>query len=144
MRILIPAILALAITVGSAAEPESVASVMTRLRVDEAATAARSNPLWRAPPKVLLLAFGTIGFGNNEPALRAAARGANVIAARDMQSAIANAADADVIIGYNPEICDQRILGAAKELRWLASLSAGVENCMIVPAIRKPNLLMTN
>ena len=35
-------------------------------------------------------------------------------------------------------------LAAAKQLRWLQSLAAGVELCMSVPQIRQPNLLVTN
>ena len=152
MRYFVPAVSALVATAAlsiapslvGAAAPESVASVMTRHRVEEAATTARSNPLWRAPPKVLLLAFGTQGWAERHSAFQAAAPGANVVAARDLQSAIAAAADADVIIGYNPDICNPKLLDSAKQLRWLASLAAGVENCMALPAVRKPNLLVTN
>jgi len=152
MRFLIPAVLVLTLagsllvvpTGVSAAAPESVASVIARHRVEEAATQVRSNPLWRTPPKVVLLTFGSLGWPDREAAFKAAAPRARVVAVRDLQSAVAEAADADVIVGYNPDICNPRILDAAKQLRWLASLAAGVENCMALPAVRKPNLLVTN
>jgi phosphoglycerate dehydrogenase-like enzyme len=66
------------------------------------------------------------------------------VPAASREEAIAQAADADVIVGNNPEICDQRILGAAKDLRWVQSLNAGVDLCLRAPAIRAPNLLVTN
>src|SRR5688572_32218647 len=46
--------------------------------------------------------------------------------------------------GANPEICDSRIISSAKQLRWLASLSAGVENCMNLPAATRAGFMMTN
>jgi phosphoglycerate dehydrogenase-like enzyme len=47
-------------------------------------------------------------------------------------------------VGSNPEICDPRIIDNAKQLRWLASLSAGVELCMPLPAVKARSLMMTN
>jgi phosphoglycerate dehydrogenase-like enzyme len=67
-----------------------------------------------------------------------------VIVAKDIASATSAAADADVIVGFNPEICDPRIITSGKQLRWIASLAAGVENCMAVPEVRGRNLLVTN
>jgi phosphoglycerate dehydrogenase-like enzyme len=61
-----------------------------------------------------------------------------------MASAASATADADVIVGFNPEICSAKLLDNAKQLRWLESLAAGVENCMAVPSVRARNLLMTN
>jgi phosphoglycerate dehydrogenase-like enzyme len=61
-----------------------------------------------------------------------------------MASAVSATADADVIIGFNPEICVSKIVANAKQLRWIASLAAGVENCMAVPGVRGRNLLLTN
>ena len=131
-----------------AAEPTrtsaEVAEAMQRLRVDEAATPIRQNPRWRQPRKILLLAFGSSGWNERLDDLRAAASGPNVVAASSHAQAVTEAADADVIVGFNPDICDQRILGAAKELRWVQSLNAGVDLCMRAPAIRAPNLLVTN
>jgi phosphoglycerate dehydrogenase-like enzyme len=130
----------------AAAPPTAeVAAVMERLRVQPASQPIRANPRWRQPGKVLLLTWGgSLNWDGRLPALQAAAPGARLVAAASRAEAIAQAADADAIIGYNPDICDPQILSAAKQLRWVQSLSAGVELCMQVPAIRQPNLLVTN
>src|SRR6185437_14815732 len=61
-----------------------------------------------------------------------------------LAAAITAAADADVLIGHNPDICNAKIIDNDKQLRWIASLGAGVENCMAVPSVHDRNLLMTN
>lgn len=121
----------------------TVAATMARHRVEEFPTPVRTSPLWKAPRKVLLLEFG----GNVTPrvgSFRSAAAGTQFVVANDTAAAAAAAVDADVIIGFNPEICDPRIINAAKQLRWLASLAAGVENCMALPAVKAKSLMMTN
>lgn len=124
---------------------ESLSSIMTRLRVQEAPQPIRENPQWRAPRKVVLLAFGNDrGWEGREAAFAAAAPKAKVIVAKDMAAAVAATADADVLVGFNPEICAARLVDNDKQLRWLASLAAGVENCMAVPGVRSRNLLLTN
>ena len=124
---------------------ESLSSIMTRLRVQEAPQPIRENPQWRAPRKVVLLAFGNDrGWEGREAAFAAAAPKAKVIVAKDMAAAVAATADADVLVGFNPEICAARLVDNDKPLRWLASLAAGVENCMAVLGVRSRNLLLTN
>jgi phosphoglycerate dehydrogenase-like enzyme len=127
-----------------AATPQAgadVAGVLQRHGIEAHATPARQLPGWRAPRKILLLQF-TPRWSQIE-AFRAAARDADVLIARDVASAVAAAPDADAIIGYNPEICDARIIGAARNLQWLASLSAGVEDCMDLPVVKARRLLVT-
>jgi phosphoglycerate dehydrogenase-like enzyme len=126
-------------------DSESLPSIMTRLRVQEAPQPIRENPQWRAPRKVVLLAFGNDrGWEGREAAFAAAAPKTQVIVAKDMAAAVAATADADVLVGFNPEICAARLVDNDKQLRWLASLAAGVENCMAVPGVRSRNLLLTN
>lgn len=117
---------------------------MTRLRVDEAPLPVRDSPRWRAPRKVLLLAFGPQNSPEGIAKLRSAAGSARFVAAQDRAEAIREAADADVIIGFNPEICDPAIVDGARELRWLASLSAGIELCARTRAAEMQGLTMTN
>ena len=125
------------------ASPE-VAGVIERHRLDAAPSPVRASPLWRAPQKVLLLTWGVAGLNQQAQAMRAAAPGVEIIPAANRAAALAAAPDADVIMGFNPEICDPQIINAATRLRWLASLSAGVENCMSLPAVRARSLMMTN
>lgn len=104
----------------------------------------RERKQWRAPKKVVLLAFGNPGWVGQEEKLAAAAPKAQLVVAKDLASAQAATADADVIVGFNPEICNPKILDNAKQLRWISSLSAGVELCMSVPSVRSRDLLVTN
>ena len=123
---------------------ESVAAVITRLRVHEAPQPVRERKQWRSPKKVVLLEFGNPGWAGRQEKFAAAAPKAQVVVARDLTSALSATADADVIVGFNPEICNPKIIENAKQLRWIASLAAGVELCMPIPSIRSRDLLMTN
>ena len=110
-------------------DPDPVAAVITRLRVQEAPQPVRERPQWRAPHKVVLLAFANgRGWAGREAAFAAAAPKAQIVVAKDMASAVTATADADVIIGFNPEICVPKIVDNDKQLRWIASMAAGVEN----------------
>lgn len=133
----------LLLATAQAASPErDVAATLERHSIQPHATPARAQSRWRTPRKVLLL---QINYNTMDPAsLRAAAPGAEVIVATDMATAIAAAPDADVIMGHNPEVCDARIVNAARELRWLASLSAGMELCMRLPAVTSNRIAVTN
>ncbi|MEY2854054.1 MAG: Glycerate dehydrogenase [Pseudomonadota bacterium] len=128
----------------AASPAPEVTRVIERHRLESALTPARDSPLWRAPRKVLLLQFGNNGWTGQAEAMRSAAPGVEIIAATDRAAALAAAPDADVIMGFNPEICDPQIIGSAERLRWLASLAAGVENCMDLPTVRKRSVMMTN
>jgi phosphoglycerate dehydrogenase-like enzyme len=123
------------------ATPE-VAATLSRHGIQQHAVPARDSPAWRTPRKIVLLQFTPRW--TDLAAFRAAVPGTTVVAAGDVRSAIREVADADGIIGFNPEICDPRIIGAARELRWLASLAAGVELCMQLPEVRARRLVLTN
>ena len=124
---------------------ESVAAVITRLRVQEAPHPIRERKQWRTPKKVVLLEFGNPrGWAGLQEKFAAAAPKAQVVVARDLPSALSATTDADVIVGFNPEICSPKIIDNAKQLRWISSLAAGVELCMAVPSVRSRDLLMTN
>jgi phosphoglycerate dehydrogenase-like enzyme len=129
----------LAAAAGAAAD---IPGLLARFNIQQSATAVREDPLWRKPRKVLLLDYGL--HRNGVDRIRAAAGDADLVTVNDTRTAIAAATDADVIIGANPEICDARIIDNAKQLRWLASLSSGVENCMNLPAATRDRFMMTN
>jgi phosphoglycerate dehydrogenase-like enzyme len=136
--------LLLAQSVVCADETEPVASVIAKLRVQESPQPVRERAQWRTPRKVLLLELGKAGWPGGQDAFAVMAPHAQVVVAKDVATAVSAAADADVIVGFNPDICDPRIITGARQLRWIASLAAGVENCMAVPAVRSRNLLVTN
>jgi phosphoglycerate dehydrogenase-like enzyme len=126
----------------ASAVAQDLAATLARYGVQEHGTAQRESAGYAAPRKVLLLQYGFREI--DTAAFQAAAPGARVIAAGDTATAVREAADADVIIGHNPEICDRRIIDAAKQLRWLASLSAGVELCSNLPQLTARPVTMTN
>jgi phosphoglycerate dehydrogenase-like enzyme len=125
-------------------ESGSIAELIAKLRVQEAPQPVRERAQWRVPRKVVLLELGGRGWEGRQEAFAAVAPRAQVVVAKDIASATRAAADADVIVGFNPEICDPRIINSGKQLRWIVSLAAGVENCMAVPEVRNRNLLVTN
>lgn len=128
-----------------AEEGASTAAVIHRLRVPEAPRPVREQPEWRAPRKVLLLGFGRgKGWEERQSAFSAAAPSTKVILARDPGEALRMIADADAVIGFNPDICDPKLIDGAKQLRWIASLAAGVESCMAVRSVHERKLLVTN
>lgn len=119
-----------------------VAATLARHGIQPHAVPARASSAWRTPRKIVLLQFAQRGADLS--ALRAAVPGTSLVVAGDMASALREVADADAVLGHNPEICDPRIIAAARELRWLASLSAGVELCMQVPDLKSRRLTLTN
>jgi phosphoglycerate dehydrogenase-like enzyme len=136
----VPALLCAA---GAHAQSAEVAATLARHGAQEHTTAQREAPQWSAPRKVLLLRYGLFRTGDVS-GVQAAAPGARIVSVTDTASAIREAADADVIIGHNPEICDRRIIDAAPQLRWLASLSAGIELCANHPTLKNRPVTMTN
>jgi phosphoglycerate dehydrogenase-like enzyme len=126
----------------AAAPPRDVATTLARHGIQPHTTPSRAAPGWRPPARILLLQISQRSI--DVASLRAAAPGVEVIAATDMAAALAAAPGADIIIGHNPDVCSARIISAARQLRWLASLSAGVELCMEVPEVKAKRFALTN
>jgi len=99
---------------------------------------------WRVPQKVLLLEFGKQDWAPRAAEFTAAAPHTRIVIVHNMAEALAEAPGTDVLVGFNPEICAPQLLSAAKDLRWIESLAAGVENCLEVPGLRERGLLLTN
>lgn len=127
-----------------ATEPDPrVAGLITELGIEEDATPSRERKDWRAPKKIVVL--GSIPAGERE-ALASAAPGAQVVVVPDVPTMAAAARDADVIVGLTsfPGICEPEVVNDARELRWILSMSAGVERCMALPSVKERRLLVTN
>jgi phosphoglycerate dehydrogenase-like enzyme len=123
---------------------DTAGDLIRSLQLVAAPTAVKQRADWRVPHKVLLLQFGRQDWAPRQAQFAAVAPHSAVVVAHDMAEALAQAADADVLVGFNPEICAPQLLAAARELRWIASLAAGVENCLAVPGLRERGLLLTN
>jgi phosphoglycerate dehydrogenase-like enzyme len=104
----------------------------------ESSSALRDMPGWKKPKKIVLTRLGPV------EALEAAAPGVKFIVVNDAAGMAAQVADADALFSGDSVICDDRVLAAAKKVRWLASYSAGVEACMGKAFFQNTNAILTN
>src|SRR3984885_2853896 len=128
----------------AAAFADSTQQLVKSLQLIASAAPVQQRPDWRVPRKVLLLEFGTQHCAPRQAQFARAAPHTQVVVVHNMTEALAQAPGTDVLVGFNPEICAPRLLAAAPDLRWIASLAAGVENCLSVPGLRQRGLLLTN
>lgn len=124
--------------IGRAADDAgSLANVIKELRIEEDSTPVRERKDWRPPKKIVVL--------GSADKLQGAVPGAQMIAVPNAAAARAVLKDADVLVGLNTSgICDREMIDGAQQLRWILSLSAGVEFCMAVPSVSERGLLVTN
>ena len=128
-----------------AADPKAV-ELVRELGLAESPTALRDMPGWK-PPKTLLMISQTPLGGTSQKlrdSLQAAAPGLEVVMVGTMDEFIARAKDVDAIAGGDDVVCDERVLAAAKKLRWAAVYSAGVEYCLGKQGVDRPGLTVTN
>jgi len=120
-----------------AADPKAL-EVIRDLGLVESATALRDLPGWKRPKKIVLTRLGPV------EALEAAAPGVKFVVVNSAAEMAAQAADADALFSGDSVICDDRVLAAAKKVRWLASYSAGVESCLGKSFFDRPGVVFTN
>ncbi|MBU3672623.1 MAG: D-2-hydroxyacid dehydrogenase [Sinobacteraceae bacterium] len=107
----------------------------------EAATPLSAQPRWRPPQKIIV----DTGVPGLLEALRSQAPGVQFVGASSPVTAVAVAAGADAVIGRSAFICDERVLAAGKDLRWLQSVYAGVEACAArADVLRERQIIVTN
>ena len=140
-----PAALAQTSRAPAAASPPSVETLVKDLGIRESETPVRNRKDWRVPKKIVLLG-GDPGTRAAREGFSAMLPGAEIVVAPDYAAAVAAIPNADVVVGLtiNPGICDAEIIKNGKQLRWLLSMSAGVERCVSNPEIVSRNLLVTN
>ncbi|MEJ1964248.1 MAG: D-2-hydroxyacid dehydrogenase [Gammaproteobacteria bacterium] len=128
-----------------ATSPQSVEALIKDLGIVESDTRVRDRKDWRVPKKIVFLG-GDPGSRAQGDAFARILPGAEIVIAPDFSAAVAAVANADVIVGLttSPGICDPDIIKNGKQLRWLLSMSAGVERCVSNPDIVSRNLLVTN
>jgi phosphoglycerate dehydrogenase-like enzyme len=127
--------------------PEAKAvELVHELGLVESPTALRELPGWRAPRRIVMATGNPNGTGAREQqeALQGVAPGVEVVTVADADGLLKEVANADAIIGGDDTVCDERVLAAARRLRWVAVMSAGVEACLGKPALEKPGLVVTN
>ncbi len=120
-----------------AADPKAV-ELVKEMGLHESPKPMRELPGWRAPKKIVLTSLGSLD------ALKAMAPGVESAVDSGREQRAAAAADADAILSGDNVVCDDRVLAAAKRVRWVAVYSAGVEECLGKPALEKPGVVVTN
>src|SRR5262249_10195086 len=74
------------------------------------------------------------------------APGSEVVAVPGFDAAVAAMSNADIIVGLTsyPGVCEKEITQTGKQLRYVMSMSAGVERCRCNPDSTARNILVTN
>jgi phosphoglycerate dehydrogenase-like enzyme len=128
-----------------AADPRA-SELVHELGLAESPTALRELPGWRAPRTLLMLSQTPLGGVSQKlrESLLQAAPGLDVVMVAGMDEFVARSRDADAVVGSDDVVCDERVLEAAKRLRWIAVYSAGVEACLGKPGVDRPGLVVTN
>jgi len=119
----------------STAADSSATDVIQRYQLEEGSTPVKDRAGWRKPKKILVGGF----VGQMVPELRSAYPDVEFIVVSPGQTT-KQAADVDALFG----ICDAEVLAAARQVQWIHFVTAGVEKCVSVPAVRERNLLVTN
>ena len=128
-----------------AADPKAV-EIINELGLTESPTALRDIKGWRTPRRIVMATQNPNGTGTQEmrATLAGVAPGVELVFVADATALIKEAASVDAIIGGDDIACDDRVLAAAKRVRWVAVMSAGVEACLGKPALEKPGITVTN
>jgi phosphoglycerate dehydrogenase-like enzyme len=115
--------------------PEAVAMI-AQLGLREASIASRDIPGWQVPQKVVVRYLIPAQLSQ----LQAAFPDINIVGVQTPKQALAEVADADVLLGF----CSEVLMAQAKQLQWLQVYSAGVENCISLPQLSAGKVLITN
>jgi phosphoglycerate dehydrogenase-like enzyme len=120
---------------GPALDP-AVQALISGLGLQESATAARDLPGWSRPAKVVLR--------DDRPErlaeYQAVAPGVEIVMVESLEAARTAAIDAQAVLGF----CDEAIMSGSPQLFWVQVYSAGVEDCVELPGMRKGAKLLTN
>lgn len=130
---------------GTSPESANVQALIKDLGLRESDAAARSRKDWRVPKKIVLIG-GDPGTRRARDDFARIVPGAEVVAVPDFNAAVATVPNADVIVGLTtyPGVCEPEITQAGKQLRYVMSMSAGVERCTSNPDIENRGILVTN
>lgn len=127
-------LLALAAGNGNAAE-NSASGLIEHYGLRQSDAPSKDRKDWRKIKRVLLGGFAA----QMGPVLQSAAPEVEFIVAGTPE-AKAKIASIDAIIG----VCNAEVLTAGKSIRWVQMVTAGVENCVSIPAVRERDILVTN
>lgn len=112
-----------------------VEELIQHFGLEQSSTAAKERPGWRKPRRILVGGPAA----QAAPALKSVAPGVEFIVAKPGEIA-KQAANVDVVIG----VCTPQLIEAGKSIQWIGLVTAGVERCVSIPAVRERNILVTN
>jgi phosphoglycerate dehydrogenase-like enzyme len=135
-----PLLAALAFTAASGVHaqlpaPKAATQLIAELGLLEGDRPAREHAGWRAP-KTILLTSGAPAAAD----LQASAPDVSFIAVNDPAASGTDLGDIDAIIGG----CSPELLARAPRVRWLQSMTAGVDQCVGASVVTERGLLLTN
>jgi phosphoglycerate dehydrogenase-like enzyme len=114
----------------------AVQSMVEELGLAESAIPVREFEGWSVPRKAVI----RVDRPERLAAYQAVAPGVELVAVTSLAEAVAEAADAQVLIGF----CDEEILSAAPGLIWVQVFYAGVEDCVGNPGFQAGKRILTN
>lgn len=119
----------------AAAAERSAGNLIEHYGLEQDDTPARQRNGWRKPKRILVGGFAArLG-----PQLQSVAPDVEFIVA-GTPAAEANIASIDATIG----VCNAEVLNAGKSIQWIQLVTAGVENCVAIPAVKERDILVTN
>ena len=134
-RLLAGACLSVLFMTSVSAAQESAAEVIEQYGLQEDDAPVQDRKGWRKPKRILIGGFAArLG-----AELQSAAPGVEFVIAGTPE-AKAKIASVDAVIG----MCDAETLNAGKSIQWVQLVTAGVENCLSIPAIKQRNIMVTN
>lgn len=111
-------------------------AMIVNLGLRESEIPVREMPGWNRPQKAIVRVFGP----DRMAALQAAAPGVEIVLVESLDQAIAEASNAQVLMGF----CAEEILAKAPQLHWVQVYWAGVEDCVAQADMREGDKLLTN
>jgi phosphoglycerate dehydrogenase-like enzyme len=103
--------------------------------IEPGPVAARDFPGWRPPQKIVVRDIAGL-----YDEVEGTVPGVNLVRVKSESEAVANAADADAIVGF----CSPRVLAAASDAIWIQVFGAGAERCLAVDRVRRGDVMLTN
>ncbi len=122
--------------VADAPADPATAALIANFGLEESPTPVREHPGWKRPRTILV----TLARPGLVEALREVAPGVKFTVADGATQAVRLARHADAVLGQ----CSAEVLEAGRGIRWVQALSAGVEECVSIPALRERDILLTN
>jgi len=114
----------------------AVQAMIMDLGLRESDVPVREMPGWNRPLKVV----GWVDRPDRLVGLQELAPGVEIVLVDSQEQAIAEATDAQVLLGF----CNEAIFSQAPQLHWVQVYSSGVEKCVAQPGLHIGEKLLTN